>query len=66
MGKDFLSYALLIAAAVVAYVSINDYLDRTMENNFTTPTVKQMNKTAEKEIDWIWVEYSVGVVDEEK
>jgi hypothetical protein len=64
MGKDFLSYALLVAAAVVAYTAIADYLDRTMDNNFTTSTVIQVNKTAEKEIGWEWVDYSIGVVEE--
>jgi hypothetical protein len=41
----------LIAAAVVAYTAVSDYLDRTMDNNFTTPSVTQLNKTAEKEIE---------------
>lgn len=64
MGKDFLSYALLIAAAVVAYTAISNYLDRTLDDNFTTSTVMQVNKTAEKEIEWERLEYSVGVVEE--
>lgn len=66
MGKDFLSYALLIAAAVVAYTAISDYLDRTMDENFTTPSVTQLNKRSEKEIEWIWVDYKVGVEEDEK
>lgn len=66
MGKDFLSYALLVAAAVVAYTAISDYLDRTMEDNFTTSTVTQVNKTAEKEIEWVGLEYSVGVTDDDE
>lgn len=65
MGKDFLSYFLLVAAAIVAYVAVNDYLDHTMENNFTTSTVRTINKTAEDEIQWIGVEYAVDVADEE-
>ena len=66
MVKDFLSYFLLIAAAVVAYTAVSDYLDRTLNANFTTSTVTQVNKTAEKEIKWEWVEYSVGLTEEDE
>lgn len=60
MGKDFLSYVLLFCAAWVAYVYVSDYLDNTMQNNFTTPAVNEVNKKV-GEIGVSSSEYKIGV-----
>jgi len=62
MGKDFLSYVLLFVAARVAYTYISDYLDSTMQDNFTTPTVVELNKKAD-EIGLPDEEFKIGVQD---
>lgn len=64
MAKNLFSYFLLICAAWVAYVYISDYLDGVMVDNFTTPSVTEMNRNAQK----IWVsadEYKIGVQETE-
>lgn len=65
MGKDFLSYVLLFAAARVAYVYVADYLDSTMQENFTTPTIIEVNKKAD-EIGLPDEEFKIGVQEGEE
>ncbi len=62
MGKDFLSYVLLFCAARVAYTYIADYLDNTMEDNFTTPTVSEVNQKV-NEMGVSPDEYKIWVVE---
>lgn len=65
MRKDFFSYALLFAAARVAYTYISDYLDNTLQDNFTTPVVSEVNKKAD-EIGISDEEYKIGVYEGEE
>lgn len=51
MGKNWLSYFLLICAAVVAYLYITNYIDTIMEENFTTSAVKEVNQKTKD----IWI-----------
>lgn len=49
MGKNFLSWVLFICAIAVAYSYVSDYLDQKVTNNFSTPTVVEINKQARSE-----------------
>lgn len=60
MGKNTLSYLLLIAAAIVAYIRISDYLDTKVEDNFTTSAIIETNSKAQ-EIDDEGLEYKVWI-----
>ena len=60
MGKSNLSWFLLICGAVVAYLYVTNYIDSITQENFTTPAVTQINKTA-REVGAKPTEYQIGV-----
>ena len=51
MKKSGLSYFLLVCAAIVAFIYINDYLDRITDTNFTTPTITVVRDKEETMVD---------------
>ncbi len=59
MGKSFLSWFLLACAAVVAYTAVSDYLNSIVTDNFSTPTVVEVNKKAKE----VGADYQLGIDD---